>query len=290
MSVAGPKPKLSLVSLGWSEYPDHAEDLQCFLFDIEQIGHDIEIIGAQWQHFGGTGGSIDAQLAQAEYVPQLERLLQILLDEVAALLRRGADIPPITIAILCAWGKHRSRRLVAKLAEWFSQKYPSLSSDFHVSHLSEPNRKRELRHFQDCRERRMEYRDAIKSAKQMGTRRKRWEFDRIKKQACWNLCAAIMQHYYIDIEWYKPNDELLQWCLGLLPYGQIADAHMADPDVASASSLQAHAHMPDLGAEPESSPELHAPMQDSDAESESSKASRTGPYAGSDSVSSDDAE
>ena len=89
---------------------------------------------------------------------------------------------PILIALICAWGKHRSRWLANCLGRWLEQLDDSVYT-FEVMHLSDRNRMLEMRHANKQKRDGYSHSQAIQSAKHMGLRRKRAEFDNIK----WDL-------------------------------------------------------------------------------------------------------
>ena len=110
-AVLRPGPKLCLYSSGWSDVPDHVETLaDSFVFDISEVGHYPDQSGPRgqrWESFGGDRGSLDNELASNS---ELDQLLELLTHLIFRFLASGRDT--LIIAVICAWGKHRSRWII----------------------------------------------------------------------------------------------------------------------------------------------------------------------------------
>ena len=76
---------------------------------------------------------------------------------------------------------------------------------------------------------------AIQSAKHMGLRRKRGEFDNIKWDLYRKMQAAGFGKHWIDVIKYPPTPDVLSWCVQLLP--RTEDDSMVAGDDLSVSCL-----------------------------------------------------
>ncbi len=240
-----PSQKIFLYSIGWSDVPDHAEKLKGYVFDIERLGADADHRSARWEFFGGESRPLNEEIEAIPGMAELENCLRCLLGEYAKCLlptddeaHASEDIPDDFVAtVVCAWGKHRSRFIVDRVARWFGEQFSQLEVYFLRVHLSEPNRRLELRHAQEQRERGYNVQQAIWSAKQMGLRRKRREFCNIKTKLYDSLCYWGMSAHWIDVEKYYTDDRFLEWCLWLLPVRAEATASGVHPPRSSGSSV-----------------------------------------------------
>ena len=96
---------------------------------------------------GGCGGDLDRELEGSWPLAALAELIMDLLARYIVVLTAAAaeHASPIVIALICAWGKHRSRWLVERLRRWLEQ-LGDLAFAFQVVHLSDLNRMLEVRH------------------------------------------------------------------------------------------------------------------------------------------------
>ena len=55
-------------SIGWSEVPDHAERFEHgFVFDLEQVGRDVDGKARRWPAFGGCDQNVDRELQKTAW-------------------------------------------------------------------------------------------------------------------------------------------------------------------------------------------------------------------------------
>ena len=71
--------KITVCSIGWSDVPDHDEDLLGFVFDLEKVGQYVESHARRWDVFGGCNGDLDRELEEMRPLPALADLIQNLL-------------------------------------------------------------------------------------------------------------------------------------------------------------------------------------------------------------------
>ena len=178
---------ITVYSIGWSDVPDYAENLLGFVFDLEQVGRDADGKGRRWNFFGGCSRDLDRELEEMWPLAALAELIMNLLSRYFDILRAAAaedayscdSFTPIIIALICAWGKHRSRWLAERLGRWLAQ-LDDFGYAFLMIHLSDRNRMLEVRHANKKERDGSPHYQAIQSAKHMGLRRKRGEFENIK--------------------------------------------------------------------------------------------------------------
>ena len=71
--------KITVCSIGWSDVPEHDEDLLGFVFDLEKVGQDVESHARRWDVFGGCNGDLDRELEEMHPLPALANIIQNLL-------------------------------------------------------------------------------------------------------------------------------------------------------------------------------------------------------------------
>ena len=108
---------ITVCSIGWSGVPDYAENLLGFVFDLEQVGRDVDGQARRWGLFGGRGGDVGRELEGTWPLAALAELITDLLARyiVTSTAAAAENASPIVIALICAWGKHRSRWLAERL-------------------------------------------------------------------------------------------------------------------------------------------------------------------------------
>ena len=164
-----------------------------WIFDVVDCLHDPdERRGSPtWSDFGGTGCAMDRELGSKREYEMLLLHLKMLLFHCLD------DCPPDTpqapcqlrkVTVLCAWGRHRSRKLASDAArDVFARRQarcPGLR--IAVEHLSDRQRQREIDYASMLMSRhRYSNRDAIRSAKTAGFRRKRSLF-----HSFWEACQS----------------------------------------------------------------------------------------------------
>ena len=126
--------------IGWSDVPDYAEHLLGFVFDLEQVGRDADGRARRWNFVGGCNRDLDRELEEMWPLAALAELIMDLLARYIDMLTAAAaeDASPIVIALICAWGKHRSRWLAARLRRWLEQ-LGDLAFAFQVVRVSDHN-------------------------------------------------------------------------------------------------------------------------------------------------------
>ena len=125
------------------------------------------------------------------------------------------DASPIVIALICAWGKHRSRWLAERLRRWLEQ-LGDLAFAFQAVHLSDRSRMLEERRADHMQMDGYSRRRARQSAKHMGLRRERGEFGNIKRDLYRMMQAAGFGQHWADVLEHPPSPAPLRWCVQLL--------------------------------------------------------------------------
>ena len=91
---------------------------------------------------------MDRELEHNKQLTALLQMLKSVLARFAMTVRDEASVEELTLAMIGAWDKHRSRWLIKQLERWLDDKYPLQTSWLRVEHLSEHSRKEELQHCQ----------------------------------------------------------------------------------------------------------------------------------------------
>ena len=95
-----------------------------YVFDVSEVGGDVDSRAYRWESFGGLCTLLDDELGKIKIVQSLVELLPNLLPRIAAGMyerdRTFCDAPEINITVMCRWGKRLSRYLVQRVASWFS--------------------------------------------------------------------------------------------------------------------------------------------------------------------------
>ena len=234
-----PGPRLCLYSCGWSDVPDHYETLaRSFVFDISQVGHDPDVRGGpRWEVFGGDGDTLDRELSSSK---ELGSLLDLLKNFIARFLESAQKDLRLIIAVICAWGKHRSRWLIKQLEAWLEQQ--SLDSDywFCVEHLSEFNRRQELQHYHSAMQYGGCYKgQAISSAKNMGLRRNRRQFVSIQSNLYRRMESVDNRKKWVDVKKDPAPVDVLEWCVSFLLFR--AEEHRPNSSVGASSAARSSA-------------------------------------------------
>ena len=101
---------------------------------------------------------------------ELRDLLSLLVSMSARFMDtvdEGGNVKDLQLAIICAWGKHRSRWVVVELEKWLDEQFEEQNDWLAVQHLSENHRRRELGRYYELRRNGGYHHDAVKSAKGM---------------------------------------------------------------------------------------------------------------------------
>ena len=298
-----PEPRICLYSVGWSDVPDHAESFVGFAFDISEVQGDADRRAARWDFFGGQGGALDHELSQIQILHDLDGLLRNLLhrctEKVEEADRLKVDLPTIIITVCYAWGKHRSRFVVERAGRWFQDQLEDMEHIFFTAHLSDRSRWTEVQHSWELKAQGLDHARAVASARQMGLRRRRREFNDIKWTMYRRLREAGYGKCWVDVLEYRPCVELLDWCAQLLPspvaprsastsqeahqgrspFGVATSASHPRPaatSAASAISQRTRTSLPDFGGSLVGSPPRGGQSSRAAAESEVSEDSLSG--------------
>ena len=216
--MLSPPPKLYLYSCGWSDAPNHIENISGGLvFDIGKVARDYDSYVRRWLFFGGEGGIIDKQLSRSKALNDLLDLLQSFCARFVNGLKSNPSVPTMIVSVICNHGKHRSRWLIVRLREWLADWHSKEDSLIQVVHLSDFNRTQELEHYRKRCSEGYTQQEAIKSARGMGLRWKHRDFESIRWRVYWSMVRMGHHNHWIDMHRYSADAGLLDWCLDCLP-------------------------------------------------------------------------
>ena len=159
------------------------------------------------------------------------------------------NIQTLVVALICAWGKHRSRHLATEIDAWLKRAFPRLANICSLHHLSETRRRHEIAHVNRLvNNQGWGFWHAMQDAKRHLYRRKPSQFKNFKDELWQKMKNNGIERRYVDIAWYPANDKLLQYCKELLPFRAQPEASGAEdvsargrPRVASPTSSVDHA-------------------------------------------------